>query len=66
MRRWIGWTAALLAGALCFHRGLRMLWFGHGNEPRMGALRVHERSLSYAAETCWSGVLPHSIYSSAL
>ena len=34
MRRWIAWTASLLAGAFCFHPGLRMLWFGHGNEPR--------------------------------
>jgi len=28
MRRWIAWTATLLAGALCFYPGLRMLWFG--------------------------------------
>jgi hypothetical protein len=34
MRRWIAWTAALLPGAFCFCPGLRMLWFGHGNEPR--------------------------------
>jgi len=28
MRRWIAWTATLLAGALCFYPGLRMLWLG--------------------------------------
>ena len=28
MYRWIAWTATLLAGALCFYPGLRMLWFG--------------------------------------
>jgi hypothetical protein len=28
MCRWIAWTATLLAGALCFYPGLRMLWFG--------------------------------------
>jgi|GEM_PF-1521016 hypothetical protein len=33
MRRWIAWTASLLAGAFCFYPGLRILWFGHGNEP---------------------------------
>jgi hypothetical protein len=34
MRRWIASAVALSAGALCFSSGLRMLWFGHGNEPR--------------------------------
>jgi hypothetical protein len=34
MRRWIASAVALLAGALCSCPGLRMLWFGHGNEPR--------------------------------
>jgi len=34
MRRWIASAVALLAGALCFCPGLRMLWFGHRNEPR--------------------------------
>jgi hypothetical protein len=34
MRRWIASTAALLAGGLCLYPGVKMLWFGHGNEPR--------------------------------
>jgi hypothetical protein len=34
MRRWIAWRASLLAGAFCFCPGLRLLWFGRGNEPR--------------------------------
>jgi len=28
MGRWIAWTATLLAGALCFYPGLKVLWFG--------------------------------------
>ncbi len=34
MRRWIAWIASLLAGAFCFYPGVRIPWFGHGNEPR--------------------------------
>jgi hypothetical protein len=33
MRRWIASAVALSAGALCSCPGLKMLWFGHGNEP---------------------------------
>jgi hypothetical protein len=36
MRRWIAWTASLLAGAFCFYPGLRMLWFGHWNGSKEG------------------------------
>ena len=28
MRRWIAWTIILLAGALCFYPGLKMVWSG--------------------------------------
>jgi len=34
MCRWIASAGALSVGALCFCPGLRMLWFGHGHEPR--------------------------------
>jgi len=33
MRPWMAWIASLLAGAFCFDPGLRIPWFGHGNEP---------------------------------
>jgi hypothetical protein len=47
MRRWIAWTAALLAGAFCICPGFRTPWFGHGNEPRdEGALYVCVNVLS--------------------
>lgn len=57
MRRWIAWTASMLAGAFCFYPGLRMLWFGHWNESKggWGTKRVHKRSLSGAAATYWVG-----------
>ena len=57
MRRWIAWTASMLAGAFCFYPGLRMLWFGHWNESKEGwyQKRVHKRSLSGAAATYWVG-----------
>ena len=68
MRRWIAWTASLLAGAFCFHPGLRMLWFGHGNEPRdEWALYVCMSALSLMRQQyIWPGVLSQSTYSSAL
>ena len=35
MCRWIAWIATLLAGALCFYPGLRMLWLGPWESGQM-------------------------------
>jgi hypothetical protein len=35
MRRWIAWTIMLLAGALCFYPGLKMVWSGPGGTEQV-------------------------------
>ncbi len=68
MRRWIAWTASLLAGAFCFYPGLRMLWFGHWSESKEGwALYVWISVVSLVwQQPTGLGVLSESTQSSAL